>query len=117
MATARQELGRIGEDAAAAFLESCGYEILKRNVRRRDAEIDIIAGRQDVLAFVEVKTRRSSLYGEPAEAVTRRKQQKIRGLAMELLAGGMHAPIVRFDVIEVRYRDGVAVIRHMEGVF
>lgn len=117
MATARQELGRIGEDAATAFLESRGYEILKRNVRRRDAEIDIIARRQDVLAFIEVKTRRSSVFGEPAEAVTRRKQQKIRGLAMELLAGGMHAPVVRFDVIEVRYREGLASVRHMEGVF
>ena len=55
----RMELGRIGESLAAVYLEQRGWRIVERNVRFREGEIDIVAARAGVLAFVEVKTRRS----------------------------------------------------------
>lgn len=114
----RSILGARGEDAAARYLEAHGWRIVARNFRRREGEIDIVAGRNHVLAFVEVKTRRSALFGTPAEAVTRRKQTRIRALARQfLMETGLHAPIVRFDVIEVLPRGNAARIGHIQGAF
>lgn len=115
----RNALGRAGEDAAAAFLTHSGWTILARNVRRREGEVDIVARRGPTLAFVEVKTRRSAAYGTPAEAVTIRKQRRIRMLAAGLLAEGIgRAREIRFDVIEVRpCNDGCFAVRHIEDAF
>lgn len=113
----RITLGQQGEDAAAEYLRARGWEVVARNVRRRGGEIDIVVRRGGTLAFVEVKTRRSTAYGTPAEAVTYRKQMRIRGLAAALLAEGLHASQVRFDVIEVLARRDALALRHLEGVF
>lgn len=85
----RKSLGSYGEALAAQFLEAHGYEIVTRNWRYgRYGEIDIIAYAlpKQVLAFVEVKTRTSLLYGNPLEAITLQKQQTIRLLAEAYLA-------------------------------
>jgi putative endonuclease len=114
----RRELGRTGEDVAAAFLERKGWRIVARNVRTREGEIDLIAARAGVLAFVEVKTRRSRACGTPAEAVTFRKAQRIRRLAQRYLAE--HRPRsagVRFDVIDVLAEGAAFKITHLEGAF
>jgi putative endonuclease len=116
----RSELGRLGEDLAAGFLTDMGWSILDRNVRfSREGELDIIATRGGVLAFVEVKTRRSRAYGLPAEAVTFPKRRRIRSMAQRYLAErrpGVRA--VRFDVIEVeRDARGTFAIRHLEDAF
>lgn len=117
----RNALGRAGEDAAAEFLTWFGWEILGRNIRRREGEVDIVARREGVLAFIEVKTRRSAVYGTPAEAVTIRKQRRIRTLAGILLAEGIgRAREIRFDVIEARpcpCSPGCMAINHIEGAF
>ena len=63
-------LGKRGEDLAAQFLQKNGYKILERNFAKRYAEIDIVAQEKDVLVFVEVKTRTSSDFGNPLEAIT-----------------------------------------------
>ena len=84
---ARSTLGRAGEDAAASYLVERGWRIVGRNVRcGRVGEIDIVATRAGVLAFVEVKTRRTDRFGTPGEAVTRPKQNRIRALARAYLA-------------------------------
>ena len=70
-------IGRQGEEAAAVFLERAGDEILARNFRTSRGEIDIVASKGRMLAFVEVKTRRTQRFGRPAAAVDYRKQQKI----------------------------------------
>lgn len=116
--TARSELGRRGEDLAVRFLCSRGWRIVGRNVRSREGEIDVVASRDGVIAFVEVKTRRTETFGTPAEAVTARKRARIRMLAGRFLSElGEHAPEVRFDVVEVvPGRKGV-VVRHIEGAF
>ncbi len=98
----RRIVGDAGEDAVAAWYEAAGYSIVARNWRVREGELDVIARRGSVLVFCEVKTRRGSAFGSPAEAVTARKQARIRGLAARWLAANrVHADVLRFDVASV----------------
>lgn len=71
-------VGNSGEEFAARILEDEGYMILERNFRTRIGEIDIIASKDGVVHFIEVKTRTSDEYGCPADAVTESKQNTIR---------------------------------------
>jgi putative endonuclease len=99
----RRVVGDAGEDAVARWYERAGFRIVARNWRVREGEIDVIARRRDVLVFCEVKTRRGDAYGEPFEAVTARKQLRIRALATRWLSvSGEHADLLRFDVASVR---------------
>jgi putative endonuclease len=99
----RGEVGRNGEDAAAAWYEAAGYEVLDRNWRVREGELDLIARLASTIVFCEVKTRRSDAFGSPAEAVTANKQRRIRGLAAQWLAERRtRAEVLRFDVADVR---------------
>jgi putative endonuclease len=96
------EIGRSGETAAVAHLESLGYRIRARNIRFRAGEIDLIAEDGNTLVFVEVKTRRGRSYGSAAEAVTRTKQQQLAKLAAIYLSGlSGTPPSCRFDVVAV----------------
>lgn len=81
MATSRQRLGDLGERLAAHHLESKGYRIRERNFRTRAGEIDIVAEREGVLAFVEVRTRRGTAMGTAAESVTAAKRRRLVALA------------------------------------
>ena len=110
----RRELGRQGEDAACRFLEARGWTILDRNVIRPGGEIDIVARKADVIAFVEVKQRSSVRYGSGAEAVNLKKQRRIALTAMQYAQEkDLLEARLRFDVIEVT----PAGIRHIEGAF
>jgi putative endonuclease len=114
----RKELGQIGETLAASYLSTRGWQIVDRNVRFREGEIDIVAARGGILAFVEVKTRRSTAFGSPAEAVTWRKQRRIRALASRYLAErhpGAHA--IRFDVVDIARDRGGFLVTHLEDAF
>lgn len=82
---ARQGLGRTGERMASEALIGQGYAIVERNFRCRHGEIDLVAEHQDDLVFVEVKTRRGTLYGRPEEAVTPHKQRKLLEVAFYYL--------------------------------
>jgi len=114
----RRELGQIGESLAASYLIGCGWEIVDRNVRYREGELDIVAARGGVLAFVEVKTRRSATFGSPAEAVTWRKQRKIRMLASRYLSERHpRARTIRFDVVDIARDQGGFLVTHLEGAF
>jgi len=114
----RARLGADGEDAAARYLTATGWNVLARNYRVREGEIDLIARRGRVLAFVEVKTRRGHAFGIPAEAVTYRKQARIRLLARRYLQdAAVHAEVLRFDVIEVEPNGNDLSVRHIEAAF
>lgn len=121
MARSRQDVARLGEAAAVAALRDAGYRILDTNVRLRRGELDVVAEQQGVIVFIEVKSRRSALYGTPAEAVTARKRRTLVGLAAAYLARRAFAGRpCRFDVAEVWCgRDGrparVAIIRDAFG--
>ena len=89
----------------AGWYASRGYEVLARNWRSRQGEIDLVAGRPGLVVFCEVKTRSSRAFGEPFEAVTAAKQARLRRLAAEYLRGSARMPggpvDVRFDVASV----------------
>jgi putative endonuclease len=106
---ARRVVGRNGEDAAASWYADAGYEILDRNWRVREGELDLVVRNARTIAFCEVKTRRGDAFGLPAEAVTVRKQLRIRKLAGRWLAEhDSSAANLRFDVAAVlpNGRDG-----------
>lgn len=114
----RITLGRMGEDAAAVFLQRQGMRILERNWKTTTGEVDIIAGDGDCLVICEVKTRRSEVFGTPVEAVGTRKLRRLRSLAGEWLDGrAMYAPRIRIDVVGILVPvEGPAVITHLRGV-
>ncbi|MCP3938927.1 MAG: YraN family protein [Actinomycetia bacterium] len=99
MSRERLELGRSGEERAAARYVAHGYEIVERNWRSRNGEIDLIVAGEGSLVICEVKTRSSNRFGTGAEAVDWRKQRKLRQLAAEYLTTlESFVPDVRFDV-------------------
>lgn len=104
------------ESVAAAYLSGNGYQILERNYRNKYGEIDIIAAKDSVLVFVEIKFRSSDSYGDPLEAVDARKQQRISKTALCYYSRhGYYANApCRFDVLGI-YGDGT--IRHVENAF
>ena len=118
---ARQQFGRAAEAAAARHLVREGWTILGRNVRIGRGELDLIARRGGVLAFVEVKARRSAQYGAPEDAVDGRKRRKVARLAELWLAARpwalRGASEVRFDVIAVDATSRPPAVRHLEGAF
>lgn len=97
-----KNVGNIGEQFAAEILTNSGYEIIGRNYMTKRGEIDIIALRDGVLHFIEVKTRTSDEYGSPAESVTRIKQQRMRRAAEQYIQGRrLFWRNVSFDVFEI----------------
>ncbi len=114
-----KSLGKQGEDIAAKYLCAHGYRILSRNFHVSIGEVDIIAWDEDVLVFIEVKTRRSDRCGTPGQSVHHRKQQKIARTAdWYLHQHHMEQTPCRFDVIEVYLRsDHTWKIRQISGAF
>lgn len=105
----RTELGAWGEELVARHLTATGHTVLARNWRCPDGEIDIVAlAPSGTLAIVEVKTRRSTAYGSPAEAITYQKHARLRRLASAWLTGHPHRGDVRIDVAAVTLPPGGA---------
>ena len=113
MKTYRQKLGKWGEELAVEYLIERGYSILGQNVRTPYGEIDVIAQQQEqpygesppqaVVVFVEVKTRSSTEYGFPEEAVTREKRAHMLAAAQGYLQ--IHSELSdrwRIDVIAIQ---------------
>ena len=113
----RLALGKWGEEAAVDYLRGQGMKILERNFRTPLGEIDIIARCGKSLLFVEVKTRRGSLFGSPQEAVGKRKQRQIIHAAQWYLQNRPSPLQPRFDVIAVHARGEKAVIDHIPEAF
>ena len=99
----RRRLGVAGETAVARHYLDAGYVVLDRNWRCRDGELDLVLAIGDTVVFCEVKTRSSSAFGAPFEAVTVTKQRRLRTLALRWLADHAehHARNLRFDVASV----------------
>ncbi len=95
-------LGKKGEIEAVKYLSANGYKILDRNFKTHIGEIDVIALEQDTVCFIEVKTRTSSDYGTPAEAVNEKKQDKYYLVAEQYLLKTKKTEFpCRFDVVEI----------------
>jgi putative endonuclease len=101
-------MGRMGEDEAARFLEARGWTILGRNVRSGRREVDLIAQKDLVLAFVEVKCRRGKGFGHPLDAITLAKQRQIARVARDWLRGRSLPPgtTIRFDAVSILWPRG-----------
>ena len=117
-----KRLGRWGEALTAEYLRRAGYKILTTGYRCQMGEIDLIVQRDEVIAFVEVKTRRNASFGLGREAVDRRKQAHLYAAAchymMEHPAEGMN---LRFDVAEIVALQGTATsnpeVHYLENAF
>ena len=115
------DLGKLGEDLAAAYLEENGYSIVERNFVIQKAEIDIIAQKDSILAIIEVKTRSSLDFGSPQDFV---KQKKI-----QLLIKAVNAYIndrekdfqedleIRFDIVAIHKNGESFAIEHLTDAF
>lgn len=114
-------LGRWGEEQAAQYLKSKKYRIVGMNYSSRFGEIDLIAENRNVVAFVEVKLRKSAKFAEAKEFVTRAKQERIISTAQSWLQLNETKRQPRFDVIEIYAPDGMSTkvpdINHIENAF
>jgi len=99
----KRKHGAAGENAAVDYLVKNGFKILERNYRPgKLGEIDVIARENEYICFIEVKTRTSSLFGTPAEAVGHGKREKLRKLAWTYIKHrNLGEANMRFDVVEV----------------
>jgi putative endonuclease len=93
MPLSRRALGQLGEDLAADHLRHEGYEILERNYRCPEGEVDIVARDGHRLAFVEVRARRSLAFGTPEESVTPRKQSRLSAVARAYIQEHNHSDV------------------------
>lgn len=83
----KQRLGAFGEEVTSQYLQQRGDEILERNWRIREGEIDLVSlGSDGIFHFVEVKTRSSLAFGHPFEAIDREKAHRLQRLALAWLA-------------------------------
>jgi len=113
-----RRVGAWGENLAADYLLAHGYELVARNVRTEAGEIDLIARKDELLVFVEVKTRRNDRFGAPEEAITPVKQQRMADAAeLWLAAHPDETGDWQLDVIAIRVRPGnqSPEILHLEG--
>jgi putative endonuclease len=114
--TDKIKTGNKGEELAANFLANKGFEIVARNYRYKHSEIDLIVKKELLLVFVEVKTRRSSAFGEPETFVTPRKVAKVlEGAEQYILENNWHGNI-RFDIISVK-TGSTDTLDHFEDAF
>jgi putative endonuclease len=92
----------MGEELAARTLRKQGYRVICRNHRTPLGEIDMVAEESGHLVFIEVKTRRGTSFGEPKEAVSAKKREKLRNLARYYLKEKNHGDVAcRFDVVSI----------------
>jgi len=113
-------LGRWGEGKAARFLQRRGWTVLARNYRFGRREVDLVVRRENVVAFVEVKTRAGRGFGLPQEAITALKRREIEAVAVHYLARtGLQDVSVRFDAlaIEVDREHQVARVEHVQDAW
>jgi putative endonuclease len=117
----KDAVGRYGEQLAVDHLTGRGWQIVDRNWRCVVGELDIVARDGSVLVFVEVKTRSSTAFGDPAEAVTAVKSARLRRVAVQWLSAHREqarGAEVRFDVVSiVRLAPGGPQLRHLPGAF
>ncbi|MEZ4857513.1 MAG: YraN family protein [Flavobacteriaceae bacterium] len=112
------ELGKLGEELAAAYLLREGYAILERNFVFDKAEIDIIAQKEEgVIVVVEVKTRNSAAFGNPQEFVSKSKIKLLVKAADEYVVSRKLNVEVRFDIIAVLKNKKEERIEHFPNAF
>ena len=112
------DLGRLGESLAKTHLEKSGYEIMDENWTHGRLEVDLIAYKDKVIIFTEVKTRTGNYFGEPEDFVDKRKQKLLAEAAEEYVYLMNHQGEVRFDIIAILFdRKNNHTLNHIEDAF
>jgi putative endonuclease len=112
------DLGRKGEALAKTFLEEAGYEILDENWTHGKCEVDLIAYKNKVIIFAEVKTRTGNGFGEPEDFVDARKQKLLAEAADQYIYLMDHQGEVRFDIISILFKGDINyTLKHIEDAF
>lgn len=111
------ELGNHGENLALIFLRKKNYQILESNWRWRKAEVDIIAKQNNLIIFVEVKTRSSDTFLKPEQAVHLKKQKMLKDAAEAYCEANALEVEVRFDIIAIVKEGNKTVTKHIESAF
>lgn len=109
--------GRLGEDIDVEALRKRGYRILIRNYRFGKAEVDIIAQKDSVLAFVEVKWRSNNLFGDPQNFVSKQQQKRLIAAADHYVRSNDLDINVRFDVVTILEKKTNCTIEIIENAF
>ena len=110
------ELGLEGEALAKEYLQNKGWSILESNYRYKRSEIDLIAFKERMLIFVEVKTRTNTTFGQPEQFVDEKKAEMIRIGAEYYLSERKQDGNIRFDVIAVTIKNEIEIV-HFEDAF
>ena len=111
------ETGKKGEKIACDYLKTKGYQILETNWRFSRAEIDIIAKFDEVLVFVEVKTRSSDFFGQPEEFIDQKKEKLIADASSEYMKQVGHEWECRFDFVSIILTGPSYRLKHTEDAF
>ena len=98
---AHNELGRWGEDLAANYLEKKGYQIIERDWKSGHHDLDIVAKDGNTLVIIEVKTRRSRMFGNPEESIDYKKRQSLQSAINHYVKTHRTGGDVRFDIISI----------------
>ena len=118
MSDTRQQFGLLGERIAERWLERNGWKIVNRRFRSGHRDIDLVAERHGVVAFVEVKARKGLEFGEPVEAVGWRKRRELsRSARVWIDRHGRGPESYRFDVIGIHMVQDRVRVRHVEDAF
>lgn len=118
MTTATNDFGELGERIAARWFERAGWRVLARRFRAGRRDIDLVVERDGTVAFVEVKARRGTAFGDPVEAVHRRKQESLcRSAHAWISRHGRDGEAYRFDVFGVLLQDRRVLVRHVPKAF
>ena len=113
-----QSIGQWGEEIAQSYILRKGYQIMETNFRFSHGEVDIIAMKNNMLVFIEVKTRSSDYFGHPEEFVTNRKEKYMAEVAPLYMEKIGHMWEIRFDIISIiRFGHEQYRIRHFEDAF
>lgn len=110
-------LAREGEEIAANYLKKLGYKIIERNFRARNTELDIVAIKDHVLVFIEVKTRSSEKFGTPLEQIAYFKLKSLIKAAEFYKVSHKNLPDeMRIDAVSVQYGSGEPIVEHVENI-
>ncbi len=115
--TEKRRIGDRGEESAVNFLFANGYDVLHRNYRFGRGEIDIIARKDNVMVFIEVKTRKSINYGYPETFVTEPQQDRIHRAAEEFISQYGWEGNIRFDIMAILWDRNEPSLDHFEDAF
>jgi len=111
------QLGQIGEELGAKYLEQEGFVVLYKNWRYSRQEVDLIVENENFLIFVEVKTRKNDLFGKPEVAVNAKKQRFLIKAASAYCRTHKIKKEIRFDILAIIHNESKTEINHFENAF